>query len=296
MYKGPEDSKITFGDKTQNLPTMKEYIMKEYADIFQGIGTLPGPPYHIELKDEYTPVRHAALSVPVGMQEAYKAELDRLVKEDVIIEVDHYMEWVNPIVPAQKPDGKIRLCIDSRHLNKAINRNPYYMRTLDDILPNLSKARTVSMGDATSGYWHVPLDLQSSLLTTFNTPWGKYRWLRLPFGLKIASDVFQERLDRVLELVAGTIGIADDIIVYGESEIEHDANFITLCETARTNGLKLNVKKLQFKSKDCKFFGHKLTPNGLKADEGKIEAIVKMEPPKNDTELRSFLGMVNYLS
>ena len=135
-----------------------------------------------------------------------------------------------------------------------------------------------------------------SLLTTFNTPWGKYRWLRLPFRLKIASDVFQERLDRVLELVPGTIGIADDIIVYGESEIEHDANFITLCETARTNGLKLNVKKLQFKSKDCKFFGHKLTPNGLKADEGKIEAIVKMEPPKNETELRSFLGMVNYLS
>ena len=296
LYKGPEDTKITFGDKTHNLPTTKEYIMKEYADIFQGIGTLPGPPYHIELKDEYTPVRHAAWSVPVGMQEAYKAELDRLVKEDVIIEVDHYTEWVNPIVPAQKPDGKIRLCIDSRHLNKAINRNPYYMRTLDDILPKLSKARTVSMGDATSGYWHVPLDLQSSLLTTFNTPWGKYQWLRLPFGLKIASDVFQERLDRVLELVPGTIGIADDIIVYGESEIEHDANFITLCETARTNGLKLNVKKLQFKSKDCKFFGHKLTPNGLKADEGKIEAIVKMEPPKNETELRSFLGMVNYLS
>ena len=120
--------------------------------------------------------------------------------------------------------------------------------------------------------------------------------MRLPFGLKIASDVFQERLDRVLELVPGTIGIADDIIVYGESEIEHDANFITLCETARTNGLNLNVKKLQFKSKDCKFFGHKLTPNGLKADEGKIEAIVKMEPPKNETELRSFLSMVNYLS
>ena len=296
LYKGPENSKITFNGKTHTLPTTKEYIMKEYADIFQGIGTLPGPPYHIELKDEYTPVRHAARSVPVGMQDAYKAELDRLLKEEVITEVNHYTEWVNPIVPAQKPNGEIRLCIDSRHLNKGIKRNPYYMRTLDDILPKLSKARTVSMGDATSGYWHVPLDLQSSLLTTFNTPWGKFRWLRLPFGLKIASDVFQERLDRVLELIPCTIGIADDIIVYGESEIEHDANFITLCETARENGLKLNARKLQFKSKDCKFFGHKLTPNGLKADESKIEAIVKMEPPKNETELRSFLGMVNYLS
>ena len=104
-------------------------------------------------------------------------------------------------VPVQKTDGLIRLCIDTRNLNMAIKRNPYYMRTLDDILPHLSKARTISMADATSGYWHVPLDLASSLLTTFSTPYGKFRWLKLPFGLKIASDVFQERLDRVLALV-----------------------------------------------------------------------------------------------
>ena len=92
-----------------------------------------------------------------------------------------------------------------------------------------------------------------------------------------------------------TIGIADDIVIYGENEIEHDASFITLCKTARANGLKLNAKKPQFKSKDCKFFGHKLTPNGLKADKSKIEAIVKISPPKTDTYLKSFLGMVNYL-
>ena len=169
------------------------------------------------------------------------------------------------------------------------------MRTLDDILPQLSKARTISMADATSGYWHVPLDLASSLLMTFSTPYGKFRWLKLPFGLKIASDVFQERLDRVLALVPNAIGITDDIIIYGKNEIEHDTSFIILCETARVNGLKLNAKKLQFKSSDCKFFGHKLTPDGLKADESKVEAIVKMSPSKNETDLKSFLGMVNYL-
>ena len=96
------------------------------------------------------------------------------------------------------------------------------------------------MGDATSGYWHVPL-------MTFSIPYGKFRWLKLPFGLKIGSDIFQERLDRVLALVPSTIRIADDIVIYGENEIEHDASFITLCKTARANGLKLNAKKLQFK-------------------------------------------------
>ena len=164
-----------------------------------------------------------------------------------------------------------------------------------DILPQLSKAKTISMGDATSGYWHVPLDLASYLLMTFSIPYGKFRWLKLPFGLKIASDIFQERLDRVLALVPNTIGIADDIVIYAENEIEHDASFITLCEIARANGLKLNTKKLQFKSNDCKFFGHKLAPDGLKADKSKLEAIVKMSPPKTETDLKSFLGMVNYL-
>ena len=281
---------VTVNGKEHSLQTTKEYILKEYADVFTDIGILPGPAYHIKLKEDYNPVRNPPCSVPLGMQDAYKAELERLQQEDVIIEVNHYIEWVNSIVPVQKPDGCIRLCIDMRNLNMAIKKNPYYMRTLDDILPQLSKAKTISMGDATSGYWLVPLALASSLLTTFSTPYSKFRWLKLPFGLKIASDIFQERLDRVLALVPNTIGIADDIVIYGENEIEHDSSFITLCETTRANGLKLNAKKLQFKSNNCKFFGHKLTPDVLKAHKSKIEAIVKMSPPKTETDLKSFSG------
>ena len=182
------------------------------------------------------------------MQDAYKAELERLQQEDVIIEVNHYTEWGNSIVLEQKPDGHIRLYIDTRNLNMTIKRNPYYMRTFDVTLPELSKAKAISMGDATSGYWHIPLNLASSLLITFSTQYGRFRWLKLPFGLKIASDIFQERLYRVLALVPNTIGIADDITIYGKNEIENVANFITLCKTARANGLKVNVSKLQFKS------------------------------------------------
>ena len=163
----------------------------------------------------------------------------------------------------------------------AIKRNPYYLRTLDDILPRLSKAKTISMGDAMSGYWHVPLDLASSILMTFSTPYSKFRWLKLPIVLKIALDIFQERLDRVLALVPNTIGIADNIVIYGENEIEHDASFVTLCETARANGLKLNAKKLQFKSNNCKFFGHKLTPDGLKSRQKQNRNYCKNESTKN---------------
>ena len=184
---------VTINGKTHPLPTTKEYILHEYADVFKGIGTLPGGPYHIKLKDSYKPVQHPPRSVPLGMQSAYKAELDRLVKEEIITEVHEHTEWINSIVPVMKEDSSLRLCLDPKDLNKAIKRNQWYARTLDDILPELAQSKFFTVKDVTSGFWHVPLDLRSSLLTTFNTPWGKYRWLRMPFGLKVSGDVFQER-------------------------------------------------------------------------------------------------------
>ena len=141
----------------------------------------------------------------------------------------------------------------------------------------------------------MPLDLRSSLLTTFNMPWGKYRWLRMPFGLKVSGDVFQERLDKVLRLVPGILGIADDIVILGLTENIHDGTVLILCETARLNNLSLNSKKMQFKSTDCKFFRHRLTPDGIMVDPKKIEAIIQMDPPQNVANLQSFNGMVNYL-
>ena len=159
----------------------------------------------------------------------------------------------------------------------------------------MTSCQNFTVKDATSGFWHVPLDLRSSLLTTFKMPWGDYRWLRMPFGLKVSGDVFQERLDKVLRLVPGVFGIADDIVILGPTENTHDGAVLILCETARLNNLSLNYKKMQFKSTDCKFLGHKLTPDSIKVDPKKIEAIIQMDPPQNVANLQSFNGMINYL-
>ena len=131
----------------------------------------------------------------------------------------------------------------------------------------------------------MPLDFSSSLLTTFNALWGKYRWLRMPFGLKVSGDVFQQRLDRVLRLVPGVLGIADDIVIHSATENTHDGTVLVLCKSARLNNLSLNSKKLQFKCTDCKFFRHRLTPDGIKVDPKKIEAITQMDPPQNVANL-----------
>ena len=191
---------IELNGKTHKLPSTKDYMLKEYSDMFKGIGILPGGPYHIRLKEQYRLVQHPSRSVPVAMKTAYKTELDRLTKEGIITEVKEHTEWINLIVPVMKPNGSLRWCLDPKDLTKATERNQWYSRMIDDILPELA----------------------SSLLTMFNTPWGKFRWLWLPFGLKIASDVFQERLDRVLRLLEGVHGIADDILTHGETEVQHD--------------------------------------------------------------------------
>ena len=108
---------VTINGKTHPL------LLHEYADVFKGVGTLPGGPYHIKLKDSYKPVQHPPRSVPLGMQSAYKAKLERIVKEGIIREVHEHTEWINSIVQVMKEDGSLRLCLDPKDLNKAIKRN-----------------------------------------------------------------------------------------------------------------------------------------------------------------------------
>ena len=141
------------------------------------------------------------------MHTAYKAELDRLTKGGIITEVKEHTEWINSIVPVMKPNGSLRLCLDPKDLNKVIERNQWYSRTIDDILPELAKCKYKTLKDATSGYWHIVLDLASSLCTTFNNPWGKFRWLRLPFRLKIVSDVFRRDWTECLDYSKEFMGL-----------------------------------------------------------------------------------------
>ena len=191
------DENITIGGKTHPLPTTKEYLLKEYSDVFKGIGTLLGGSYYIQVKEDYKPVKHPPCQVALSLKSACKAELKRLVELNIIKEVQEYTEWINSIVLVKKPDGSLRLCLDPKDLNKAIKHNQWYNRTIDDVLPELINSKYFSLLDAKSGYW----------LTNFNTLWGKYHLLRLPFVLTLASDMLQERLDGVLKGAPSTTGI-----------------------------------------------------------------------------------------
>ena len=170
------------------------------------------------------------------------------------------------------------------------------MRTIDDVIPKVNGATHFSILDARSGFWQVNLDEESSRLCTFNTPWGKYRWTRLPFGLTCSDDAFQEKMDTVFGKLDGLSGIADDTFVYGMGETQHDQRILNVLDTARENNVRFNPDKFQFKVNEASFFGLTWTPGEIKPDENKIKAICDMPSPNNLTELQSFMGMINYLN
>ena len=145
--------------------------------------------YTMQLKPEVQQVVHAARKVTVALREKVKAELDRMEKFNVISKVDEPTKWVNSMVVVLKPNGVGRIFLDPRDLNKAINREHYKMITLEEVTSQLSGAQYFTVLDATSGYWAMPLSKESSILTTFQTPYGRYRYLRMPFGICSAQEV-----------------------------------------------------------------------------------------------------------
>lgn len=175
--------------------------------------------------------------------------------------------------------ANVRLCVDTKPLNQALKRNHYPLPTIEDVLPELTNARCFTVLDAKNGFWHVSLDEESSYATTFGTPWGRYRWLWMPFGISPAPEEFQRRLDQALAGLNGCKAIADDILVFGcganddEAVRDHDKKLIALLQRCRDKGVKLNREKLQLRLKDVVYLGHVLSADGLQPDPEKVKAM-----------------------
>ena len=143
------------------------------------------------------------------------------------------------MIAVRKPTGKLRICIDPKDLNQALKRPHYLTPTIKEILPHLSNAKVFSVLDAKDGFWQVKLEEESRYLTTFWTPFGRYRWLRMPFGISTAPEEFQRRQHKVFEDLPGIEVIAYYILVYGsgdtqeQGEIDHDRNLKGVLERAR---------------------------------------------------------------
>ena len=135
---------------------------------------------------------------------------------------------------------------------------------------------TLKKLDASNAYWQICMDVESSRLLTFNTPFGRYRFKRLPYRIHSASELCQAQISQILEGLPGTLNSQDDIIIWAESKEELIDRTISVLQSVRQAGLKLNRDKCVFEVQETTFLGHKLSKNGIEADPRKIEAIVNM--------------------
>ncbi len=269
-------------------------IVNEYNDVFQGLGCLPVT-HKIQLRADAVPVIHAARRVPVALKEPLRQELERMVSLGVAEKVDEPTEWVSSAVIVEKSNGKLRVCLDPKDLNQYIKREHCQIPTPAEVTSEMAGATWFSKLDASSGFWQIPLDDESARLTTFNTPFGRYCYRRLPFGIASAPEVFHKTVQQLFEGIEGVRSIHDDIIVWGKTKAEHDERLKAAMAIARKANLKLNFDKCRFAVPSLTYMGEKLSADGVQPDPAKVAALEKMPVPECKADLQRYLGMVNFL-
>lgn len=282
-------------NRTNNIKWEKDYesLINKNKNLFNGIGEL-GQPYKIEIKEDAKPVIQPIRKIPFALQNQFKEYLIELEKLNIIERVEGSSEWLNSFVIVKKTDGSLRICLDPKDLNKIIKTQKYKIPTIDDIAIKLKGSKYYTTLDATSGFWNIPLDEASSKLCTFGTPFGRYRFKRMPFGITSASEVFQERFKEIFDMEGVEIYI-DDILIHGKTKEEHDRRLKQVFEKAKICNIKFNLNKCKFGMKEIKYLGYKLSENGIKIDDEKLKAITQMPTPTNKKELQRFLGLVTYV-
>ncbi|KAK2177618.1 hypothetical protein NP493_589g01018 [Ridgeia piscesae] len=199
-----------------------ENILAEYDSVFKGIGCLPGE-YDIETDESITPVQVRPRKIPLSMKEEVKTKLDTLTKQCIIEHVESPTPWISHLQPISRSTVNLdnlhrrsilRLSFLADRMSSltqgAAGRiashlvfNEYQMPDIDDVLPQLAEAKMFSLCDATDGFLQVKLSDKSSHLTTFWTPYDRYKWKRMPFGIPTAPEEFQRRLSSALKGLKG---------------------------------------------------------------------------------------------
>jgi hypothetical protein len=171
-------------------------LLIQHPDLENATGSMPGT-YSIKIDLTVTSVVHGPRRQPAALLPKITSKLKELEKEGHLAKVTQPTDWVNSMVVAQKGQ-KIRICIDPSDQNKAIKREHYPTKTVEEITTKIPGAKVFSVLDAKSGYLQMKIDYESSLLTTMNTPLGRYCWLKLSYGIKSAPEMYQRAMDDML--------------------------------------------------------------------------------------------------
>ena len=273
---------------------IKENFITNNIDVFTGLGCFVKN-FKLHVQENATPVVRSARRVPQTLLAPLKNTLDKLIEKDVIAEVNEPTDWVSNLVIVEKPNKSLRLCLDPKELNLAIKSENYLIPTLEELSVKLANKKFFTVFDIRDGYHQIKLDKASSLLCTFSTPFGCYRYKRLPFGIKTCTEIYQKLYEKNFENIPGVIIYIDDILIAAETIEQHDKIVNLVIERARKLNIRFNKEKLQYRVESVKYLGQIISENGIACDPERMQAISKIEPPKDKKDLQKLLGMVNYI-
>ncbi|XP_064463117.1 uncharacterized protein K02A2.6-like [Ornithodoros turicata] len=255
----PANEKLRLLGQLSSVEANPNDPKEDYPHLFRGLGILHGD-YHLRLKPEAIPfVVTSPRRVPLPLYDSTHQELKDMERLGVISRVQEPTEWCAPLVIVPKKNDKVRVCVDLTELNRFVLREWHPIPSVKHTLGRLSGATVFSKLDANAGFWQVPLSHNSRLLTTFITPFGRFCFNRLPFGISSAPEHFQRRMSEILEGLPGVICHMDDVLVFGSTQQAHDASLHEVLNRLTQTGMTLNPKKCIFGVDTIDFLGNTIS-------------------------------------
>jgi hypothetical protein len=269
--------------------------LKKFPKLFGGeLGTLNIKSVKLELIGGAKPYRARPFPVPPSLEATTKTEI-KWSSDINVFNRSSDSEWSAPTCKQAKNTGDGRILTEFMRLNAQIKSKPFPLPKISDLLRKLSGFKYATAIDLSMGYYHIPFDLEAQKLCTTILPWGKYQYKRLPMGVKTSPDIFQRIMYELLGIIPNIQVYLDAILktINGKFE-EHAAIMEQLLERLQKANFTANLRKCYFGESKIDYLGYEITRDGIQPQPKKVEAILKLSPPKTKRQLRHFLGMINY--
>ncbi|XP_054287919.1 uncharacterized protein LOC129003646 [Macrosteles quadrilineatus] len=256
-------------------------VLTSHPELFIGLGSIPGE-YKIELNENAQPhsVR-APRNISIPLRSKVETELNRMLDLGVIEKVESPTDWCAPIVPVLKPNGSLRLCVDYTELNRNVKRPKIILPDVEETLGQIGRSKIFSKLDAQSGFWQIKISPDTAKLTSFITPFGRFYFKRLPFGITSAPEFFTTQMFKLLNGIDGVLCHMDDILIHGRTQEEHDYRLTQVLDRLKKAKVVLNKEKCSISQTSVKFLGNLIDCDGIKVDPDRIRALEELPPPKD---------------
>ncbi|UYV71446.1 hypothetical protein LAZ67_8003250 [Cordylochernes scorpioides] len=252
-------------------------IIEQYHEVFQGVGLINSE-CKIYTKPEYSPVQVPPRRIPTSLGAEVQSELEKMVKQGIVKKIYHETEWSHPMVVVKKKSGQIRICLDPPELLHEIPKSKYH-----------------TVLDVKSAYWHIPVAKECRDLLVMTTPFGKFRYNRLPFGLKISAQIFVEKMTNIFRDGFQNITYVDDLLIYADTIQEHNKKIKGILEKAKEKNIKFDLTKAQICLTKVRFLGHLISQNGIDPEPNKNDKLITFKRPEDKKSLQRIMGLYNYL-